>query len=366
LENKTFFTKTLLDWHKYNARELPWKNTRDPYTIWISEVILQQTRVEQGTPYFYKFIQSFPDIFSLAAASEEEVLACWQGLGYYSRARNLHHTAKTITFEMQGIFPEKYEDILRLKGIGTYTAAAIVSFAFDQPVPVVDGNVIRVLCRYFGIEEPVDRDSVRKQINKLAAELIHLKRPADYNQAIMDFGATLCKPKLPECDSCPFQHNCQARMIHKVTDIPVKEKKIFRKNRYLHYFFMVVDDQYFVIQKREDSDIWANMYEFPLIECNSDIPPSAAEINAFISDISGQDLSISDWQDHKISSEKHVLTHRDLYINYYVHEVDSAIKSLKNKYILVNSKKVSNFAVPKPIEKFLKKWNDHKKWSIFE
>ena len=366
MDNRAFFTKTLLDWHKFNARELPWKNTNDPYVIWISEVILQQTRVEQGIPYFNRILERFPDVFTLAAASEEEVLSYWQGLGYYSRARNLHHTAKTIAYQMQGIFPKEYKEVLRLKGIGPYTAAAIVSFAFHQVQPVVDGNVIRVLSRYFGIEDPVDRDSTLTQINSLAMELIHKKRPADYNQAIMDFGATVCKPKAPDCLSCPFQNNCQAWLMQRHNNLPVKEKKLLRKNRYFHYLFIVDPHRQFVLQKRTDVDIWANMFEFPQLETVSENPPVTAEIKALISKITGIHVDCTQMEILKLYSEKHVLTHRDLYINYYIFELDKPIKSLKSEYILVNSKKVSNFAVPKPIEKFLKKMNDQKKWSIFE
>ncbi|HYG16163.1 MAG TPA: A/G-specific adenine glycosylase, partial [Bacteroidia bacterium] len=264
------FNKIIESWYALNKRDLPWRNTRDPYKIWLSEVILQQTRVNQGMPYYHKFIEKYPDIAAMAGAHEDEVLKLWQGLGYYSRARNMHQAAKMITYELNGKFPITYTDILKLKGVGSYTAAAIASIAGNEPVAVVDGNVYRVLARYFGIDTPIDSTEGRKTFLKLANELINTENPATYNQAVMEFGALQCKPQNPDCGVCPLKISCIALKQKRVDALPVKSKKTAVKARYFNYLFFEKPG-FAHLQKRGQTDIWANLYEFPLAETEKTI-----------------------------------------------------------------------------------------------
>ncbi len=260
------FRDELMDWHRTeNKRNMPWKGISDVYKIWLSEIILQQTRVEQGTAYYEKMILTFPTVFDLARASEEKVMKLWEGLGYYSRCRNLHATAKYIVAERNGVFPDTYEELLKLKGVGPYTAAAIASFAYNIPKPVVDGNAIRVLSRYFGIREPADNASGRRKIEELAQECIHERDPAGYNQAIMDFGATVCKPINPLCSACCMQKNCFAYLNNAAEHLPVPSKQVKKKTRWFVFFIMHYKDK-IAIRRRGSEDIWAGLYEFPSIE----------------------------------------------------------------------------------------------------
>ncbi len=259
------FRKLLLLWHlRDNHRKMPWKGEKDPYRIWLSEIILQQTRVEQGLKFYQNFIDAFPDVQALAAAPEEKVFKLWEGLGYYSRCRNLIHSAHYIVREHKGNFPATFDSILKLKGVGNYTAAAIASFAFDLPHAVVDGNVHRVLSRIFGIELPVDSLMGKKFFEKLAQSLLPEKQAGLYNQAIMDFGATICKPR-PACSICFFAINCKAFKNNSQDILPVKEKKLKVKNRHLHYFFLQCGN-HIAIRQRLEKDIWQQLYEFPLLE----------------------------------------------------------------------------------------------------
>ena len=260
-----FFTRQLLKWAKQVDRPMPWKGDKNPYLIWLSEVILQQTRVEQGLPYFIRFKENYPTVHDLANAPEDEVMKLWEGLGYYSRARNLHFTAKFISKELGGNFPTKYEDILALKGVGNYTAAAIASFAYDLPHAVVDGNVYRVLARYFGIETPIDTTEGKKQFSHLANELLNKKQAALYNQGIMDLGAIQCMPKVPLCKSCFLKKHCTAFYENTISLLPIKSKKIKKKTRYFNYLVVNFENQ-ILLKKRTAKDIWQNLYEFPLIE----------------------------------------------------------------------------------------------------
>ncbi|MCW8941497.1 MAG: A/G-specific adenine glycosylase, partial [Flavobacteriales bacterium] len=232
------FSQKLISWYKNNKRDLPWRNTINPYKIWLSEIILQQTRVNQGLSYYYKFIEHYPSVKDLANASEQEVLKLWQGLGYYSRARNLHATARIITENYDGIFPVDYKKILSLKGVGEYTAAAITSFAYNQPYPVVDGNVFRVLARIYGVDTPIDTPEGKKTFNGLANKLIDKKQAATYNQAIMEFGALVCTPKNPECENCIFNNICAALINQQIELLPLKSKKIKQTNRYFNYLII--------------------------------------------------------------------------------------------------------------------------------
>lgn len=265
------FSNTLIKWYLQNKRDLPWRNTQDPYPIWLSEIMLQQTRVAQGLPYFLSFTNAFPTVFDLANASEEQVLKLWQGLGYYSRARNLHQTAQHIAFKLDGVFPKSYKELLLLKGIGDYTAAAIASFAYEEAVPVVDGNVFRVLARYFGIETDIASASAKKEFAALALELIPKNQPALFNQAIMEFGALQCVPKKPNCEICVMNSSCLALQQKKVLVLPVKSKKGKVKHRFLNYLVFEDPQGHTTIQKRTDKGIWHNLYEFPLVETDDEI-----------------------------------------------------------------------------------------------
>ncbi len=266
------FAQTLLNWYQVNKRDLPWRSTNDPYIIWLSEVILQQTRVDQGLPYFHRFSENYPTVRDFAEATEDEILRHWQGLGYYSRGRNMHKTARMVMEAHGGYFPRKYDDLIRLKGIGEYTAAAISSFSAGEPRAVVDGNVYRVLSRYFGISVPVNSSKGKKIFADVASELLDRDRPALFNQAIMEFGALQCKPRNPDCTGCPFRTECVARKENRIAELPVKIKANPPRVRYFNY--LILDDNgRLAMMKRESRDIWQNLYEFPLIETSEQTLP---------------------------------------------------------------------------------------------
>ncbi len=266
-----FFTQKLLEWHeKFNTRAMPWKYEKDPYKIWISEIILQQTRVEQGLEYYNRFIKKFPNVLKLAAAKEEDVFKLWEGLGYYSRCRNLISTARFIASERKGIFPDSHQDILTLKGIGPYTAAAIASFAFQLPYAVVDGNVMRVLSRFFAIDTPIDSSTGKKKFHELAQSLLKKEKPGIYNQAIMDLGATVCKPRSPLCNQCLLSAQCDAFNSNQVEDFPVKGKKLKIKERWFYYLIAELNDKFYT-RTRKEKDIWQQLQEFILIESEKPI-----------------------------------------------------------------------------------------------
>ncbi|TAG08743.1 MAG: A/G-specific adenine glycosylase [Sphingobacteriia bacterium] len=260
------FSSSLIQWNEqHNRRKMPWKGEKDPYKIWLSEIILQQTRVEQGLAYYESFIAAYPTILQLAAAKDEIVFKLWEGLGYYSRCRNLLTTARYIAFELGGVFPAQYEDLLQLKGVGPYTAAAIASFAYGLPHAVVDGNVYRVIARYFGIDLATDTTAGKKYFNELAQQLLFIKDPGKYNQAIMDFGATVCKPAAPACSTCILNKSCTALANGTVNALPVKSKTIQRKKRYL-YYFIFQQAGFTAISQRMQKDIWHSLHEFYLME----------------------------------------------------------------------------------------------------
>lgn len=265
-QQKAFFSRKLLTWNKSsNKRSMPWKGEKDPYRIWLSEIILQQTRVNQGLAYYERFIVRFPTVYSLATAAEADVFKLWEGLGYYSRCRNLIHTAKFIHNELGGVFPDSFEGLLSLKGIGEYTASAIGSFAFGLPLAVVDGNVIRVLTRIFGMDAPINQTAGRATLNKLAQRLINKKQSGNYNQAIMDFGATVCKPMKPICFGCPFEKNCIALKEKKQTFYPVKTPKKKPRDRWFNYLVLTQEGN-LLVKQRIEKDIWEKLYEFVLKE----------------------------------------------------------------------------------------------------
>jgi A/G-specific adenine glycosylase len=308
------FSNSLIQWYLQNKRDLPWRNTVNPYHIWLSEIMLQQTRVAQGLPYFLSFTASFPTVFDLANANEEQVLKLWQGLGYYSRARNLHNTAKYVAFELDGIFPDNYKDLLQLKGVGEYTAAAIASFSYNEVVPVVDGNVFRVLSRYFDIETDIASSGAKKEFTELAAALIPKDKPALFNQAIMEFGALQCVPKNPDCEICVLNSGCLALQKHKVNQLPVKLKKTKVRNRYFNYLVFSDDNEQYVLRKRTEKGIWHNLYEFPLIETESEV--DFDEISKLISDKYGSKFEILSIKPLNNESILHKLSHQHLYIRF--------------------------------------------------
>ncbi|RTY93997.1 A/G-specific adenine glycosylase [Flavobacterium sp. GT3R68] len=328
------FSNLLTRWYLQNKRDLPWRNTKNPYPIWLSEIMLQQTRVAQGLPYFLSFTEAFPTVFDLANASEEQVLKLWQGLGYYSRARNLHKTAQYVAFELNGIFPDNYNDLLKLKGIGEYTAAAIASFSYDEAVPVVDGNVFRVLSRFFDIDTDIAQASAKKEFAALAFELM-LKdtrggaelseaNPALFNQAIMEFGAMQCVPKNPNCDTCVMNSGCVALQKNKIHLLPLKSKKPKVRKRFFNYLIIEDDDKKALIQKRTDKGIWHNLYEFPLIETEEEtiIEDLIEPIRDMVSE-----NGISSVSEYNFKSQVHKLSHQHLHIKFWKVKINGTIKN---------------------------------------
>ena len=339
------FSQKIINWYNANKRSLPWRETKNPYKIWLSEIILQQTKVAQGLPYYCKIIAVFPTIKDLAKASEDEVLKLWQGLGYYSRARNLHSAAKEICEKHNGIFPNSYKDIIKLKGIGTYTAAAIASFSFDLPHAVVDGNVIRVLSRYFGIDTLSNSAKGRKEFQYLAQKLLLKENTAANNQAIMEFGALQCKPKSLNCNNCPLKNNCYAYNQNVISDFPTKTKKIKIKKRYFE-FFITNEDDFLLIQKRKNG-IWKGLYQFPLIETHyksaeSEIVNSKKWKNWF------KKNSVINYVSPSI---KHKLSHQTIYARFW--HITGKLKT-KEHVVLIRKEDIREYPIPKLIEKYLK------------
>ena len=338
------FSEAIVEWYKEYKRDLPWRESSDPYRIWISEIILQQTRVAQGYDYFLRFIKRFPDVKALADADEDEVMKYWQGLGYYSRARNLHAAAKS----MNGVFPETYPEVLALKGVGEYTAAAICSFAYGMPYAVVDGNVYRVLSRYFGIDIPIDSTEGKKTFTALAREMLDKSRPADYTQAIMEFGGVQCMPQSPNCLFCPLSGSCRALLEGKVQQLPVKQHRTKTTNRYFNYIYVRMG-AHTLINKRTGNDIWKNLYELPLIETENEVPEEKF-------------YALSRWREMLAEGEtplvrlvqkgvKHVLSHRVIYANFYevILPEDSASFA---QYQRIRIEDLHKFAVSRLVNQF--------------
>jgi len=340
----------IVNWYFNNKRELPWRNTKNPYEIWVSEIILQQTRVFQALDYYHKFLSEFPDIHSLANADQQSILKVWQGLGYYSRARNMQQSAIRIVNELNGKFPVTYSEIIKLKGIGDYTAAAIASFAFNERVPAVDGNVYRVLSRLFDEKTPIDSVKGKKIFKAIACELIKTQEPYIFNQAMMEFGALQCLPKNPDCQECCLKTVCLAYGHNNVKTLPVKSKLSAKKERYFNYFFILNKD-FTLIKKRTNKDIWHGLFEFPLIE---------TPLKTDIADIlkSNEWKILFDGRVGSIKSEplriKHLLTHQKINAAFYslnVEEVD--ILKIKNSdFIKIKIKDLIKYPVPKIIENF--------------
>ncbi|MBS1654312.1 MAG: A/G-specific adenine glycosylase [Bacteroidetes bacterium] len=346
---KKEFSQVLLTWNKeQNIRQMPWKGEKDPYKIWLSEVILQQTRVEQGLSYYNSFTRAFPNIQKLAKANDERVFKLWEGLGYYSRCRNLLFTARHISEVMNGKFPSTYEEIKSLKGVGPYTAAAIASFAYNLPHAVVDGNVFRVLARVFGISKPIDSNEGKILFTHLADELLDKVNPGLYNQAIMDFGAIVCKPVAPLCDTCIFKKKCEAYLNKKIHVLPVKEKKIKAKGRYFYYLLLEYKDKTAVLL-RTAKDIWQGLYEFPLLEAKQEESIkkiiSRAEKEKWLQKGSYEILSVSSVQQQRLSHQ--------IIAGQFI-RIQLKRKPLINRKILwVTKQQISKLAFPKFINQYL-------------
>ncbi len=341
------FKKGLISWSKYKKRILPWEETRNPYHIWLREIILQQTRVEQGAAYYQKFLKAYPQVKDLADAPLEEVYKNWEGLGYYSRARNLRHAAQQITGDYLGIFPEDYDEILKLKGVGEYTAAAIVSFAYDLPYAVLDGNVYRVLSRYFGIDIPIDTTAGKKYFKILAQECLDISAPAIYNQAIMDFGAVICKPQQPLCNHCPFSSDCIAYNTDRIQELPVKSKKLIKQERFFNYLVMS-DGKNIVIQQRTEKDIWQHLFQFPMIE-TSDSLMTLEDIEAASKNI------LYPIKESKVY--KQALTHRNIVAKFFLIQVNNI--ELKDNWTKIKTDELDTYGFPKIIRDYLSENNNY-------
>ena len=344
------FSRKLIDWYRENGRDLPWRRTKNPYLIWISEIILQQTRVAQGYDYYQRFVARFPDVFALAAADEDEVMKYWQGLGYYSRARNLHAAARRMA--EAGGFPVTYAGVRALKGVGEYTAAAICSFAYDMPYAVVDGNVYRVLSRWLGIDTPIDSTEGKKLFVRIADELLDCECPGLYNQAIMDFGALQCTPVAPDCLFCPLNDSCVARLKGIAGSLPVKQHKIKVTNRYFNYIYVRMG-AYTFIHKRTADDIWKNLFELPLIEADK-----ALSEEEFLSSASFR-LLLAEGERPEVRSVlrnvKHVLSHRVIYANFYEVVLPENSRSFSD-YQCIRVEDLEQYPVSRLVHAFLEKY----------
>lgn len=336
------------NWYKQHKRNLPWRNTSDAYTIWLSEVILQQTRVEQGMPYFYRFLEKYPDVTAFAKATEDEILKLWQGLGYYSRGRNMLTTARQILENNQGVFPTAYRELIKLKGIGEYTAAAISSFAAGEAKAVVDGNVYRVLARWFGVEEPINSPAGKKIFQGLADEVLDRKHPGQHNQAMMEFGAMLCKPKNPDCRICPVREVCNAYQTNRINLLPVKLKTVKIRKRYFNYF-LITDEGQLLLNKRSIDDIWANLYDLPLIETANYTPAeNLASLPEFQKLFGSQATIIS-----TSAIRKHILTHQRIFAQFIHLQADEKNINLQPSWFFAEVKEMEKLAMPKIIDRFL-------------
>lgn len=324
------FSSTLTNWYSIYKRELPWRNTKNPYYIWLSEIILQQTQIKQGLPYYEAFTNKYSTIFDLAKANESDVLKLWQGLGYYSRARNLHFTAKTIVNEFNGEFPKSYKELIKLKGIGDYTASAIASICYDEPTAVVDGNVYRVLARHFGIKTPINSTNGIKEFKALASELMDKKNPGDYNQAIMEFGARQCRPKNPNCCLCPLNTSCIALQNNLIENLPIKIKKTKVSKKHFNFLVFISSDKKTIFKKRTGNGIWKNLYQFPLVETEHSLEiedfKKHLKVKSFLN---GCKFEFSLYNTNDII---HKLSHQHLHTKFWIIEVDK----LPEKGILIS------------------------------
>ena len=318
------FKKVLTNWYSVNKRELPWRNTKNPYYIWLSEIIMQQTQIKQGLPYYEAFVTNYPTVFELANAQEQDVLKLWQGLGYYSRARNLHASAKYVAEVLNGVFPSTFTEIIKLKGVGDYTASAIASICFDEPAAVVDGNVYRVLSRYFGIDTPINSTQGIKEFKILATTLIDTEHPGDYNQALMEFGATQCKPKNPYCIVCPLKDSCVALQKGQVDKLPVKLKTTKVSKKHFNFLVLLSSDQTTLFEQRTTNGIWRNLYQFPLIETASELSSeyfkAHPKIKSYFKDLQFE------YSLYNTKALVHKLSHQHLHTKFWIVEIDKLPK----------------------------------------
>ena len=331
------FSEKLIEWYRVNKRNLPWRLTKKPYKIWVSEIILQQTRIEQGEKYYHAFLEKYPNISELAKTNDEELLKVWEGLGYYSRALNMLKASRVVLNNYKGIFPSNYDDLIKLPGIGDYTASAISSICNNEVQPVVDGNVFRFMSRMFKIDLPIDKLKTKTYFKKLGFKLIDVVNPGDFNQAMMDYGSMVCRPKKFQCHKCLFSSNCKAFNSNTVMLYPFKEKRIKIKHRFLNYIFIITKDRKTLIKKRNGNGIWKNLYEFPLIETKKE-----SSVNEIIKEL--------DFKYLKFISEKkikHKLTHQQLNISFFTFKVSNFDDDL------TDIKALSNYPFPRPINKFI-------------
>lgn len=343
------FHKVLIDWYSINKRFLPWRQSHNPYFIWLSEIMLQQTQVNQGLPYYEKFVKAYPTVFDLAAAPEEEVLKNWQGLGYYSRARNLHATAKYIAYDLQGKFPSTYESLIKLKGVGDYTASAIASIAFNEPKAVLDGNVFRVLSRYFGVSEPINSAPGLKQFKTLSQALIYAEDPGTYNQALMEFGALQCKPKKPDCGTCVLSASCVAKKDNLIQKLPVKLKKTKIQHRYFNYLVCVDPRGCTKIEQRKTRGIWQNLYQFPLVESEK-----SQEFSAFKGLLAQSQFSIdavSEYFLFKTEDIIHRLSHRTIHAKFWIVLLNTPLDHG------IHHSQITAYPVPVLLDNFIKEFD---------
>ncbi|EDM45641.1 A/G-specific adenine glycosylase [unidentified eubacterium SCB49] len=343
------FSKTLITWYLHSKRNLPWRSVSNPYFIWLSEIILQQTRVAQGTPYYFKFISAFPNVKDLAEADEETVLKLWQGLGYYSRARNLHAAAKYIMTDLNGVFPTTFSEILKLKGVGDYTASAIASICFNEPTAVVDGNVYRVLSRYYGIATPINSTPGIKEFKLLAQKLIDASQPGTHNQAMMEFGAMHCLPKNPDCINCVFNATCVAYQKDKLGELPVKLKKTKVKHRYFNFLVVLSSERKTLLNQRKGKGIWQNLYEFPLVETKGQVGEAELVLNEDFKNLTNK------WEMESISlyneeAVVHKLSHQHLYTRFWIVILNSEIEQMQT------ISEIKEKAVPVLIGNFIDKF----------
>lgn len=336
--------ESLLEWYDREGRSLPWREKITPYKIWLSEIIMQQTRIAQGLPYYNKFVKELPTIRDFANAEQDFILNLWQGLGYYSRARNMHHAAKQVMDEFGGMFPDTFKDLKRLKGVGDYTAAAIASIAFNEKKAVVDGNVYRVLSRLFNIDTPIDSTEGKKYFQSLADELIDADRPGDYNQAIMDFGAMVCMPKNPDCSNCPLVEKCEGFANNSIANLPVKSKKVKVTNRYFEYYEITSDD-HLLIEQRTSNDIWKGLYQIPLVEVNSQSEKGIGQLR--------DRFGLNEVEVSASGEAKHILSHQKLFTRFYKIDLQDKIEIPEN-YKWVKRSELKDYAFPKLISNYIK------------
>jgi len=342
------FSKHLIEWYLKNKRDLPWRDTVDPYNVWLSEIMLQQTRVAQGLPYYLKFIDAFPSVNDLADASEEQVLKLWQGLGYYSRARNLHATAKHVAYDLDSVFPGNYTELKKLKGVGDYTASAIASICYKEQKAVLDGNVFRVLARLYGIDTPINTPKGGKLFSELSQELINLEEPDTHNQAIMEFGATHCTPKKPKCESCIFNSECVALKNNDVGNLPIKLKKIKVKKRFFNYLVPMASNKTTILCKRPEKGIWANLYEFPLVETEE-----AVEYDELLNEVEQKELLAGSFELSMYNEKEivHKLSHQHIYTRFWIVTTDENLQSA------IPVSEIENYPVPVLIANFIKEFS---------